>query len=370
MVISPTGKFAREFISRFAIVALCLVAILPLRADPVPSLDQISVIDQDSQITLIWHFYDKLLPQKFSVPEYGVQVDLGNPDTRLQNLIKLSRNAFKVTIDGKVVLPAEQGQAVPALDGGCYVTLYYPGHKNARLELRENLLPLYPASYVINYEIYSPLARARGITGYFTGGANPPVVDYTQVGEDYTPSIFDTLNATPARLFKTELRAAWINPSWLFLTLIVLLLRPARELYPLAWIMAMAWILPIFLWAKNGEQISLTLHPVVPALVTAAIAALCNCSKTRLPLSGAAVAIAGLLNGCLDIQQTTLERPAPDGLNLTGLVLGLITGFALIFAIALPLLHECRKVPGFQRAWAPKIAGALAVGALALAFVH
>ena len=370
MVISSIGKFVRDFISRFAIVALCFVAALPLRADPVPSLDQITVIDQGSQLILIWHFYSKLLPQKFSVPEYGVQVDLGNPDTRLQNLIKLSRNAFKVTIDGKVVLPAEQGQAVPALDGGCYVTLYYPGHKNARLELRENLLPLYPASYVINYEIYSPLARARGVTGYFTGGAPPPVVDYTQIGEDYTPSLFDALNATPARLFKTELRAAWINPSWLFLTLIVLLLRPARELYPLAWIMAMAWILPIFIWANNGEQIPLAMHPVVPALVTAVIAALCIWKSPHLALIAAASALAGLINGCLDIQQTTLERPTPDGSNLTGLVLGLIAGFALIFAIALPLLHECRKTPDFQRAWAPKIAGALAVGALVLAFIR
>jgi hypothetical protein len=170
------------------------------------------------------------------------------------------------------------------------------------------------------------------------------------------------------RLFKSELRAAWLNPGWLFLTLIVLLLRPARELYPLAWIMAMAWILPIFLWAANGAQVPFALHPLITALVTAGIAALGIWLAPSLPVFASAVALAGLLNGCLEIQVTTLERPPPDGANLTGLMLGLIAGFALIFAIALPLLHECRKQPGFQRNWAPKIAVGLGLGAVVLAF--
>ena len=367
MVIPPIRSFARDFLSRFAIVALCLVALLPLRADPVPSLDQLTVIDQGSQLTLIWHFYYKLLPQRITLPGNGTQVALDDPATLKQNLALLARNAFALTLDGQPAPLTSLDGLNLALDGGCYATLLYPGRKNARVQLRETILPLYPASYIINYEIYSPLARARGVTGYFTGGAPSPVVDYTQIGDDYHPSPLDSLNATPVRLFKSELRAAWINPSWLFLTLIVLLLRPARELYPLAWIMVMAWILPIFIWAADGAQIPVTLPRIIPALVTTAIAALCYCSRTRLPLSGAAVALAGLLNGCLDIQQTSLERPPPDGANLTGLVLGLIAGFALIFAVALPLLHECRKTPGFQRHWAPKIAAALAFVAIALA---
>jgi hypothetical protein len=277
--------------------------------------------------------------------------------------------AFALTVDGKAVQPT-LSEVNLAADGGCYATLVYPGRKNARLELRETILPLYPPSYIINYEIYSPLARAHGVTGYFAGGAPSPVVEYMQVGDDYKPSIFDALNATPVKIFKAELRAAWINLSWLFLTLIVLLLRPARELYPLAWIMVMAWILPTFIWAANGAQIPFALHPIIPALLTAVIAAWCVWKSPPFAAVAALLALAGLLNGCFEIQKTTLERPPPDGPNLTGLVLGLIAGFALIFAVALPLLHECRKQPAFQPSWAPKIAGVLALGALILAFVR
>jgi len=363
------GRFTRDFMFRFAVVASYLAAILPLCADPVPSLDQLTVIDQGRQVTLIWHFYYKLLPQKFSLPDGGTQVALDDPATLRQNLTRLARGAFALTLDGHPVPPTDLSELNLAADGGCYATLFYAGHKNARLELRETILPLYPPSYVINYEIYSPLARARGVTGYFSGGAPSPVVEYSQISDDYQPSLLDTLNAQPIRLFKAELRSAWINPSWLFLTLIVLLLRPARELYPLAWIMAMAWILPIFIWAANGAQIPLPLHPLIPALLTAAIAALCAWTSPPFAIIVATLALAGLLNGCLEIQRTTLERPPPNGPNLAGLTLGLITGFALIFAIALPLLHECRKTPDFQRAWAPRIAGALAVCAVILALL-
>ena len=361
------GRIRRDFISCLAVIALGLIAVLPLRADPVPSLDQLTVIDQGSQLTLIWHFYYKLLPQKFSLPGENTQIALDDPATLRQNLTRLARGAFALTINGQPTWLADLSELNLAADGGCYATLFYDGHKNGHLELRETILPLYPPSYIINYEIYSPLARARGVTGYFQGGAPSPVVTYMQVGDDYKPSILDALNATPVRLFKAELRAAWLNPGWLFLTLIVLLLRPARELYPLAWIMAMAWILPIFVWAANGTQVPFPLHPLVIALVTAAIAALGIWIAPRLAVFASALAFAGLLNGCLEVQQTTLERPPPDGANLTGLVLGLIAGFALIFAIALPLLHECRKQPGFQRSWAPKIAAALAIGAVVLA---
>jgi hypothetical protein len=361
MVIPPIGKTPRKFISRLAVVVVCFIAVTSLlSADPTPSR---------SQLTLVWHFYPRLLPAKFSLPRSGAQIVLDDPASLKSNLTALAADAFQLSLEGQAQGPRSDDVNFTA-DGGCYATLLYPGRKNARVQLRETILPLYPPGYVINYEIYSPVARARGVTGYFTGGAPSPVVDYTQTGDDYKPSIFDSLNAAPWKLFKAGLRAAWTNPSWLFLTLIVLLLRPVRELYPLAWIMALAWILPIFIWAAKGAQIPFPLHPAIPALVMAAIAALGVLRPPRVPVLAAALAVAGLLNGCLEIQRTTLERPPPTGANLTGLVLGLLAGFALIFAVALPILHECRKQPGFQRAWAPKIAAALALGALVLAFIQ
>ena len=356
---------------RFAAIVLCLIAILlPLRADPVASLDQLTVLDQGRQITVSWHFYYKLLPPKITLPESNAQVTLDDPATLKQNLATLATAAFALTLDGQPAPLTQLSTLNLAPDGGCFATLLYPGRKNARVQLRETILPLYPPSYIINYQVYSPLAPAHGVSGYFTGGMPSPVVEYTQVGDDYHPSVFDALNATPVRLFKAELRAAWINPSWLFLTIIVVLLRPVRELYPLAWIMAMAWLLPTFFWARYGVQIPVAIHPFIPALLTAAIAALCARSKPPFAALLVALAIAGLLNGCLDIQQTSIERPPPTGENLAGLCLGLIAGFALIFAISLPLIAECRKYPGFQHTWAPKIAAALAVGAMVLAFVR
>jgi hypothetical protein len=370
MAIPPIGKPTRNFIPRLALVALCFMAMLRiLRADPTPSLDRLTVIDQGSQIIVVWQFYHRLLPQKFILPGGNTQIALDDPATLKANIVTLAGSAFTLTLDGKPALPPTLSEVNLAADGGCYTTLIYPGHKNARITLQENLLPDYPPGYVINYEIYSPLARARGITGYFTGGAPSPVVEYTQIGDDYHPSIFDSLNTQPVKLFKAELRAAWIRPSWLFLILIVLLLRPAKELYSLAWIMALAWILPIFIWAAKGVQIPYTLHPVFSALLTCSLAARYAWKLPSFALAAPALAFAGLLNGCLEVQQTTLERPPPDGANLTGLVLGLLAGYALIFAVALPILHECRKQPGFQRNWAPKIAVALGLAALALAFV-
>jgi len=371
MGISPLAALSRNLVFHLTPLIFCLaMVVLPLRADPTPSLDQLTVLDQGSQIIITWHFYYRLLPKKLILPGGSTQITLDDPATLRPNLEALVRSAFALTLDGQPAPLTTLSELNLAPDGGVDATLLYPGRKNARLQVREPLLPLYPSTYIINFEIYSPSARAHAVTGYFTGGAPSPVIDYTQIGDDYKPSIFDALNAPPVKLFKQELRAAWINPSWLFLILIVLLLRPARQLYPLAWIMALAWILPIFIWAHNGTQIPLPLHPLIPALLTAAIAALGLLARPSLAVLAPALACAGLLNGCYEVQKTTLERPPPIGPNLTGLSLGLIAGFALIFAIALPILYECRKHPHFQHAWAPKIAAALALTALALALLR
>jgi hypothetical protein len=133
--------------------------------------------------------------------------------------------------------------------------------------------------------------------------------------------------------------------------------------------MAMAWIAPVFVWAVDGVQIPVPLPAVVPALATALLGTALVRWPLSLPATAAALALAGLLNACHEIQQTALERPPPTGANLAGLVLGLVTGFALVFAAGLPIVAECRKIPGFQQAWAPKLALVLAWAALLLAFV-
>jgi hypothetical protein len=323
------------------------------------------VLDHGDQLVVDWHFYPRLLPARFNLPEHPEQsIALDDPATLKENLTKLASAAFAVTLDGKSVALANPPDVTVAPDGGCDVTLIYRGRKNSHLQVRETILPLYPSSYIIDYQVYSPLAPVRGSIGYLMGGGPSPVIEYTQIGDDYRPSVFDWFNATPFKLFKSELRAAWINTSWLFLTLAVLLTRPARELYPLAWVMAMAWIIPIFLWAVRDAQIPLALHPIIPALVTAAIALIC--ARWIPPFAGmiAILVVAALLNGCFEVQQTTLERPPPTPGNLTGLLLGLVASFALIFAAGLPIITECRKYPGFQRAWVPKICLGLALLAL------
>jgi hypothetical protein len=192
------------------------------------------------------------------------------------------------------------------------------------------------------------------------------VVDYLQLGGDVRPAAWDWLNAKPVTLFKAELRTAWINTNWLFMAILLLLMRPSKDLAPLAWIMAGTWIIPCFFWAMDDLQIPIVIHPIVPALATVAICLLCLRPPLNFALLATAVAAAGLLNGCFDIQQTSLERPASDVSNLIGLGVGFVTGLALIFAIGHPIVTECRKVPGFQRDWAPKMCWAIAAFALIL----
>lgn len=366
MRILSRGRLSSTFLPRVAFATLCFAALsLPLRADPVPSLDQITVVDQGSRISVLWHFYYRLLPSEINLPGLRTQVSLGNPATLKDNLSTLAAHAFEMVVDGQAQAPLSVELNL-APDGGAFANLVYPGRKQGRLRLRETLLPLYPPTYIINYDISSPLARERALTGYFTGGPNPPVVEYTQIGDDYRPSVFDVLEAQPVKLFKVELRAAWINPAWLFLTIIVILIRPAGELYPLAWMMAMAWMAPIYVWAKSGVQVPFALHPVVPALVTAAIGVLLLRGRPAFPRAAVVLVVAGILHGCVEIQQTALERPPPTGANLAGLCLGLVAGFALVFAVTVPITLECRKFPGFTQTWAPRICGALAVAALVL----
>ncbi len=345
------------------------MAVVPLRADPVPSLDQLTVIDQGRQITILWHFFYKLLPAKFSVPENNLQIALDDPATLKPSLARLASSAFVLTLDGQPAPLTKLAELTVAPDGGCFATLLYPGRQNAHLQLRETLLPLYPASYVINYQIYSPLAPARGVSGYFTGGGPAPAIDYTQISGNLQPSLFDSLRATPVRLLEAEVRTAWINPNWLLLAILLVLMRPATDLYPLALLMAAAWIVPCFFWIMDALQVPWGIHPFVPGLITAI---LCFVGLTRamnFPTLGAMVVLDGLLNSCFDIQQTSLERPAADVVNLIGAGVGFVVGLALIFIISYLLIAECRKFPGFDRDWKPKIVWSLAALALILSFV-
>ena len=113
---------------------------------------------------------------------------------------------------------------------------------------------------------------------------------------------------------------AWINTNWLFMAILLLLTRPGRDIYPLAWIMAGAWVVPCFFWAMDDLQIPVGIHPIVPALATVAICALCLRPSQNFAGLAVALGAAGLLNGCFDIQQTSLERPASDVANLIGLL--------------------------------------------------
>ena len=292
-----------------------------------------------------------------------------DPTTLRQNLRELATSAFEVTLDGRTDPLQTISELTLAPDGGCFATLIYTGQKKGRVTVRETILPAYPASYIINYEIYNPLDRGRGVSGYLTGGAPGPAVAYTQLASDAAPSISDALNSAPVRLFKSDLRTPWIDTNWLFTVILLSLLRPARELYPLFLIMAMAAVVPRFLWVMDNLQIPFSIHAILPGIVTALLCGLCLRRPPSLTGLGAALTVSSLLDGCYDIQQTPLERPEAAVTNLLGLCLGFVSGLALIFAVGYPLVSECRKYPGFQRGWAPKIGWALAAAALILPWV-
>ena len=143
-------------------------ALPPLVADPTPSLDQLTVIDQGPQVTVVWHFFYKLLPPKFILREINSQaIDLDDPATLKTKPGRLASAAFALTLDGQPAPLTKISELTVAPDGGCFATLLYPGRQNGRLQLQETLLPYYPSSYVINYEIYSPLDRGAGRIGLF-----------------------------------------------------------------------------------------------------------------------------------------------------------------------------------------------------------
>jgi len=358
----------------FCVVLMGVAGIVgapPVFADPTPSLDQLYVIDQGRQFTVIWHFYYKLLPLKFILREKNSKmIALDDPATLKENLADIASVAFELKIDGQPAPLTKISELTIAPDGGCFVTMLYPGHKNGHLELQENLLPYYPSSYVMNYQIYSPLNRLKGVSGYFTGGAPSPVVDYIQLDADAPPSMLDWLNSTPVALFKSGLRTAWINTNWLFMAILLALMRPARDVLRLGLVMAAGWFLPGFFWVLDGLQIPVTIHPVIPGLVTVFICFLVLLRSEKFLWLAIPIAGASLLNGCFDIQQTSMERPASDPVNLAGLSLGFVAGLALVFAIGLALVAECRKYPGFQKAWAPKICWGLAALAMILPWVR
>ena len=372
MTIFHASTFLRR--SFFCVALIGFVGIFcapPVNADPTPSLDQLYVIDQGRQFTIIWHFYYKLLPPKFILREKNSKmVALDDPATLKENLGDIASVAFVLTVDGEPAPLIKIQELTVAPDGGCFATMLYPGHKNGHLELREDLLPYYPSSYVMNYQIYSPLNRLKGVSGYFAGGAPSPVVEYFQLGADAPPSILDWLNSTPVSLFKSGLRTAWINTNWLFMAIVLALMRPAREVLTLGLIMAAGWFLPCFFWVLDGLQVPVTIHPVIPGLITILICFLLLRRVEKFLWLAVSIAGASLLNGCFDIQQTSLERPAADPANLAGLNLGFIAGLALVFGIGLALVSECRKYPGFHTSWAPKICWGLAALALVLPWVR
>jgi hypothetical protein len=355
------------------IVVLSLAAAArPLPADPTPSLDQLLFIPQGGQVTLLWHFYYKLLPPKFIFREKNsLAISLDDPATLKQNLTLVASNAFDLNLDDRPAPLTKIIELTLAPDGGCLAKLLYPGRRNGRLRLREPLLAYYPSSYVMDYRIFNPLRRGHLPAGYFMGGeSSSSVIEFVESDQNAPPSVFDFLYTTPVMLFKEDLRSAWINTNWLFIALLLVLTRPPRELYPFALIMAALWIVPCFFWTMDNLQVGLSIHPIFPALVTVAMCVLCRRRTLKFGALCAALAVAGLLNGCFDIQQTNLERPDADVLNLIGESLGFAAGLGLVFVIGYLLVAECRKFPGFNRDWKPKICWIFAILALALSFVR
>jgi hypothetical protein len=352
-----------------ACVALFLLGAQCLEADPIPSPDQFAAYDQGSVIMVTWHFYPKFLPAKFTVPETTLPVALDDPATLKATIAELARASFSFSLDGAPLALRVPPDVSIAPDGGCVVRMLYPGRKNGRLVIRNHLTPVYPPAYVMDYRVFSPINRAHCAVGYFKGGGASPAVDYTQAAADAKPTLLDWFNATPVRLFAAELRTAWINPNWLLLVVLLALTRPAREIVPLVALLVGAWLVPCFFWNITNRQIPVTIPPAVAGVVTALLGALLLVRPPPLRMLGGLLVGAGIFNSCFDIQQTSLERPEADIGNLLALGLGFAVGLGFLVAVTVPILGECRKFPGFERTWAPRVGWALAAVALAVPWV-
>jgi hypothetical protein len=344
----------------------CTAFARPVHADPASTLQTLMIVDQGDFISFQWSFYFVDFPPRFVLKENPSEtVVLDNPATLEENVSKLVAVAFDLKINGQHVRPDKISRLDISPNKVCTVTMIYRGRPGGKVELRAPVLGYLPATALINYEIVSLGHTTDVVTGNLIGhqGPFPQMIQYRQVLVGI-PTMPETKSSFSI-YFKTGLRTAWINLSWLFISLVLfLVLKPFRAILCLIIMMAGYFVLGLL----NAGNIKL--HWTIPDLMPGLLTALLGVVGVRLSAKEFLLIFIACGTGCRnavhDLQP--LQLSAED--HLSSALMGLVSGFAcglLSIAVVLALIvGECKKYPKFKTDWAPKICWA--VGAFSLIF--
>jgi len=347
-----------------ALVAVASVFLLSrsLPADmPEYGMATLKIEDQGSQFIFNWHFFYSQMPPRFVLHEmHDESISFPNADAGLlkKYLSDIALSAFDLSVDGEKVQP-ELLTLTLYPNKSCAVVLRYPGRPGRKADLRAPILRYLPSSYILNVR----LSSSTGVTGVRFGAAYPPVVHFVQG--------VDNVVRPPApprfsKAFLSEVGTAWVNNNWILLGIVLLLLGQPKQIAALVASIVVCWILLCFAtvildWKFHWKIPEFTL--CLPTVLLCLISLKCRARSVWFTVVTVA---AGLLNACYDIQQIPVSDPAQTVNTLIGLSLGFVGGIALVLIVVVPLWWECRKYPGFQEHWAPKIAWAVALLAVFL----
>jgi hypothetical protein len=331
-----------------------------LRADP-PQYGMATLVieDQGDQLTFNWHFFFRQFPAHFLLRErQNTPISLQEPDPAVlkQNLSAVVQAAFDVRIDGQPVQPKLLNLTLYS-GRSCSVILSYPGHLHSKVEVRAPILQYLPPSFVFNVRIQT----ATGATGAFFGKNFPPVLHFVQgeVSRPWGKAFF-------SNEFAGELGVAWVNYNWILTCIVLLLMGQPKQMAVLILSIVVFWISLCLAATVFSYQLPYSIPQLALCLPTILLCIVCAWRQNSLVLLTAITLASGLLNACYDIQQIPLSGSTRTINALVGLSLGFAGGIALVLLAVVPLWWECRKYPGFQESWAPKISWIIAAIALFL----
>jgi hypothetical protein len=345
------GGLRRKFSRTVSLVAAAALLLLSqhLHADiPERSMANLQIEDQGNQLVVSWHFYYFLLPQRFVLHEkQDTPISLGTADDHLleQNLSEIALGAFDFKVDGQTVQPTLL-KLTTYPNKSCLVLLSYPGHPRSQVELRAPVLKYFPKGYFFSVSFWG----SAGKQGALFGTNFPPVAHFVQgdLPRPQTKPFF-------SKDFISEWGAAWVNYNWILTCLVLLLMQKPKQIAVLIASIMLGWVSLCFAAALFDCKLSYKLSQMALCIPTVLVCIICVQYPKRGVLLTLVTVAAGLLNAYYDIQQIPLSVPAQTVNALVGVALGFTGGIALVLLVLVPIWWECKKFPGFQENWAPKI---------------
>jgi len=319
----------------------------------------LQIEDRGSQLVVSWHFFYILLPEQFILHEKNdTPMSLHAEDDQLlkRNLSDFVQVAFDFKINGQTVQPTLMSLTCYP-NKSCLVVMSYPGHPRSKVDLEAPVLKYFPKGYFLSVSV----SGSKGIKGFFFGRQFPSVIHFEQ----------DDIARPPQKPFFSrdqvaQFGAAWVNYNWILTCIVLLMMRQLRLIAVLIVAMLVCWIILSFAVTLFNYKIPFKIAEMCLCVPTVLLCVVRVKDQYRLVLLVLLTIIAGALNAYYDVQQIPLSVPATTLNALTGLALGFAAGLTLVLFVLIPLWWECKKYPGFQEHWAPKISWLMAALAVFL----